>query len=128
MRAALHLIVLVGCWKNEPAPHADPVVPQQPTPRYKPPPDEPRRNDAIVKMEQLRDEICACQPGDRACADAAMKSMMDWVEQNKDLTEQWEGDEELMEQAKPIGEEMMKCYSAAAPSPGPPPGSGGPTP
>jgi len=68
--------------------------------------------DAMAKMGEFKDHMCACKEGDKDCAMKVQKEMADYAEANKDMKDQKMSDED-MKKATEIGMEMAKCSSKA---------------
>ena len=72
--------------------------------------------DAMAKMGEFKDHMCACKEGDKDCAMKVQKEMADYAEANKDMKDQKMSDED-MKKATEIGMEMAKCSSKAMGAP-----------
>jgi hypothetical protein len=68
--------------------------------------------DAMAKMGEFKDHMCACKDGDKDCAMKVQKEMADYAEANKDMKDQKMSDED-MKKATDIGMEMAKCSAKA---------------
>jgi hypothetical protein len=68
--------------------------------------------DAMAKMGEFKDHMCACKEGDKDCAMKVQKEMADYAEANKDMKDQKMSDED-MKKATDIGMEMAKCSAKA---------------
>ena len=87
------------------------------------PPERSAIGEAIAKLEELTDDMCACT--DRTCADTVTQEMTRWsTEMAKDHADLKPTAEEI-EEATRISERLSKCMMAAmgygAPSTPPPP-------
>ena len=80
------------------------------------PVDEDRRlvAEAMVKMESLKNDMCRCQAGDKACAEAVEKDMKAYADSMKgkdpDPKSITEADKQKMIE---MMTEMAKCQQAA---------------
>ena len=72
--------------------------------------------DAMAKMGEFKDHMCACKDGDKDCAMKVQKEMADYAEANKDMKDQKMSDED-MKKATEIGMEMAKCSAKAMGAP-----------
>jgi len=72
--------------------------------------------DAMAKMGEFKDHMCACKEGDKDCAMKVQKEMADYAEANKDMKDQKMSDED-MKKATEIGMEMAKCSAKAMGAP-----------
>ena len=68
--------------------------------------------DAMAKMGEFKDHMCACKDGDKDCAMKVQKEMADYAEANKDMKDQKMSDED-MKKAQDIGMELAKCSAKA---------------
>ena len=68
--------------------------------------------DAMAKMGEFKDHMCACKEGDKDCAMKVQKEMADYAEANKDMKDQKMSDED-MKKAQDIGMELAKCSAKA---------------
>ena len=72
--------------------------------------------EAMAKMGEFKDHMCACKEGDKDCAMKVQKEMADYAEANKDMKDQKMSDED-MKKATEIGMEMAKCSAKAMGAP-----------
>jgi len=82
--------------------------------------------DAMAKMSEITDHMCACKDGDKDCVAKAQKEMADYTEANKDMKEQKMSDED-MKKGTDLGMKYAKCMQKGlgAPAMGAPPAADG---
>jgi hypothetical protein len=128
--AAALLALAAGCYRGSPPPEnpepARPIArePEAP-PRSRPiRPPEPERGpmaEALAKLTELTDEMCACT--DQTCANGVMQELNRWSSSNaRELQEQKPTDEETKE-ATAVAERLTKCMMSTMNGPAPSPAS-----
>ena len=71
-----------------------------------------RMAEAVVRFEQLTDEMCACR--DQRCAQAVSERMTAWSQQvAKDQPKQEQPDKKTMERMTKVAERMANCMQKA---------------
>ena len=80
--------------------------------------------DAMAKMVEIKDHMCACKEGDKDCVAKVQKEMADYTEANKDMKEQKMSDEDL-KKGTDVGMAYAKCMQKGL---GAPAMGGAPTP
>jgi len=132
--AAALLALAAGCYRDSPPPGGpratepprptarEPEQPQRRTrPLYRPAPEQSLMAEALAKLNELTDEMCACS--DQACANGVMQSINSWsAGVAQELKDQKPTDEETRETTA-IVERLTKCMMATS---GGPPGQPSP--
>ncbi len=67
----------------------------------------PTGEDALAKLAELRNAMCACKAGDKDCAQKVLKELQDHAEHHKDLSD------EEMKEATEIAADIARCSSNA---------------
>lgn len=118
------VVLAAGCYRSGPAP----APPSEPTPRpveraqhsfasahsrRPPPPTRTAMADAIDKLTELTDEMCACS--DKPCADAVVSELTQWstdmAQQRSAADEQPTADE--VKQATEVTDRLSRCMVTA---------------
>src|SRR5687768_16849209 len=113
----LVLMVLAGCWRNEPpaVPRPAPVEPVAPSrSRVEPPPREDLREEIVGTFELFTADACACPAGDTACAQNVIAQMQTWSDEiqkraGTDIT----ADPDFTKRIEPIVQRFTTCLSNA---------------
>lgn len=124
-------LVAAGCYRSSPPPPPPPTErprpayeePPPPSARYRPPrPATPARSaigEALVKLNELTNDMCACT--DRTCADAVQQELTRWSEEmSKDRDAYEKPTEEELEEATRVTQRLSSCMMTAM-GHGPPP-------
>jgi hypothetical protein len=120
-----------GCYRSSPPPESPepprPAIqePEASRPRFRPVrrPAHERSliADALVKLGEFADDMCACT--DRTCADTVSQEMTRWSADLAKDTEDFKPTPEEMEEATRVTERLSQCMVTAMGY-----GAGGPTP
>lgn len=79
--------------------------------------------DMMAKMTELKNKMCECKAGDKACADKVNEDMRKWTEQHA-KSGQHAADPEMAKKMEPLSREIGECMmKAMAPAGGAPAGS-----
>ncbi len=96
------------------------VAKHEPAPELEPSPDDPAY--PLFKMAQFTKEVCACAPGDAACATRSSDHLTKWAtDMAKTTHKEVKPSEELMKQIQLVMESYTKCMTAAMTPATPPP-------
>jgi hypothetical protein len=103
----------------QPAPAASTAAPA-PAPPPPPPPPRSKSDEALAKMAEFKDEMCACK--DSPCAQRVADHMTKWAqEQMSGTSEPPKMTDEQTQRATKIGEQLGECMQTSMG--GPPPTS-----
>lgn len=69
-------------------------------------------SDSLAMFAQVRDEMCSCAAGDRACATKVQQEMEAYADQHKGMKDEAFSDVDL-KKANEIAAEMTKCSASA---------------
>jgi hypothetical protein len=69
-------------------------------------------SDTLAMFAQVRDEMCACAAGDRACATKVQQEMQAYVDEHNGMKDEAFSDSDL-KKANEIAAEMTKCSASA---------------
>jgi hypothetical protein len=64
--------------------------------------------DAMAKLTEIKDHMCACKDGDKDCVVKVQKEMAEYTEANKDMKEQKMSSEDVSKGTQ-VGMEYAKC-------------------
>lgn len=124
-------LLAAGCYRSSPPPASPPPASpeparpafQEPAATYaharshptRPAPERGLIAEAIAKLGELADDMCACS--DRTCADAVSQEMTRWSSEMqmkmKGGDEKLEPTEEETQEAMKVGERLSKCMMTA---------------
>ena len=80
--------------------------------------------DMTAKMTEYKNQMCACKPGDKVCADKVNEDMKKWSEQHAKSGEH-KADPEMAKKMEPITKEFGECMMKAMTPAGGETGAGG---